>query len=140
MTAEPAPLRLKAVDQEDLVVLSSLLQDATVLVGDMGHDPETGRFMLVAARLDSASDGHGQRRLTGVHFETVSKVLRRGFSPEITDRVLVLLMITADTDGITLVFGGEHAVRLECQAIRVYAADLGAGWVTGFTPDHGPLS
>ena len=37
-------IRLQAADEDDLVVLSTLLQDATVLIGDMAHDPEQDRF------------------------------------------------------------------------------------------------
>ena len=43
-------IRLQATDEDDLVVLSTLLQDATVLIGDMAHDPEHDQFLMVAAR------------------------------------------------------------------------------------------
>ena len=123
-------IRLQAADEDDLVVLSTLLQDATVLIGDMAHDPEHDQFLMVAAR-------HGNRRhLTGINFSGVTHVRRRGFSPEDSDDVLNLLAINPYNDGIEVVFSGAATIRLECKVIRVYAADLGEGWHTAFHPDH----
>ena len=52
-------IRLQAADEDDLVVLSTLLQDATVLIGDMAHDPEQDQFLMVAARHAAADDETG---------------------------------------------------------------------------------
>lgn len=131
-------LKLTAGDDEDLTVLSSLLQDSTVLIGDMGYDD--GTFMMVAARFIAAADGAasapGQRRLMGVNFAGITAIKRKGFSPHDRDDVLNLLAIRANGTNIELVFSGAAMVRLECPSIKVYAADLGEGWVTSFQPDH----
>lgn len=133
------PLRLQVTDDADLVVLSSVLQDATVLIGDMAHDPEQGQFLMVAAR--HSYDDQNRRHLTGVNFSGISSVRRRGFSPEDRDRVLNLLAVSPyqngeKAGGIELVFSGKSTIRLECARIRVYAADLGEGWHTAFQPKH----
>ena len=39
-------LKLAVSDIEDLTVLSSLLQDATVLIGDMGYDQDLQQFLI----------------------------------------------------------------------------------------------
>ena len=143
-------LKLSATDPEDLVVLSSILQDATVLIGDMGFDD--GQFMMVAARFIAAEDQNnlpntnpkakshegikGVRKLMGINFAGVSKVMRQGFSPDARDDVLNILAIRANQANIEIVFSGKSMVRLECDAIRVYAADLGEGWSTSFAPSH----
>ena len=128
-------LKLQVSDEDDLLVLSSLLQDATVLIGDMAHDPEHNQFLMVAARHEA--DGNGNHRhLTGINFAGISQVRRKGFFPKDRDDVLNLLAVTPFDAGIEIVFSGEATIRLECPAIRVYAADLGEGWHTAFQPDH----
>ncbi len=44
------PLKLRAEDEEDLAVVSTILQDALVPVGEMAYLPEEKRFVLVANR------------------------------------------------------------------------------------------
>lgn len=130
-------IKLKIADPEDLMVLSSLLQDATVLIGDMAHDPEKGQFLLVAARFVAEQGETDRRRLIGINIDQVARVQRRGFSPHDRDEVLNLLAITAADGAIELVFSGAAMIRLECAEIKVYAADLGEGWQTVFSPRHG---
>ena len=142
-------LKLAIKDQDDLLVLSSLLQDATVLIGDMGYDADRGQFMMVAARYchddvdgaengikDGIDAGRGHRRLMGINFDQIKGLKRKGFSPNDSDDVLNLLAIQAEDDHIDMIFAGAAMLRLECDAIRVYAADLGEGWSTGFEPKH----
>ena len=134
-----ADLKLTVSDLDDLTVLSALLQDATVLIGDMGYDPDAKQFMMVAARFDDQdADDVKKRRLIGLNFDGVNGLRRRGFSPKDRDRVLNLLAIRSNHPNIELVFSGEAMLRLECDAIKVYAADLGEGWTTGFSPNHKP--
>jgi len=128
--------RLMAQDTDDLVVLSSLLQDATVLIGDMGYDPEAGQFLFVAARHVTDASGAMRRRLMGVNINEVQSLKRRGFSPDDRDEVLNLLAIRAEGSMLEVVFSGAATVRLECAGINVYAADLGEGWQTHFQPTH----
>ena len=136
-------LKLVIKDQDDLLVLSSLLQDATVLIGDMGYDADRGQFMMVAARYchdEQHAGGNdaeiGHRRLMGINFDQIKGLKRKGFSPMDSDDVLNLLAIQAEDDHIDMIFAGAAMLRLECDAIRVYAADLGEGWSTGFEPKH----
>jgi hypothetical protein len=45
-------LRLLALDQEDLAIVSAHLQDAVVRVGDIAYLPKERRFALLARRFD----------------------------------------------------------------------------------------
>lgn len=128
-------LKLQVTDADDLLVLSSLLQDATVLIGDMAYDYEHSQFLMVVARHEADTEQH-HRHLTGVNIDGVTAVRRKGFSPHDREKVLNLLTMNAVEGGIEVVFSGAATIRLECPAIRVYAADLGEGWDTVFTPDH----
>ena len=134
MAADDA-VKLMVRDSEDLEMLSGLLQDATVLIGDMAHDPDAAQFLMVAARFKSGPDG-GRRSLIGVNFDGVQSVARKGFSTSDRDDVLNLLALRSEGREIELVFSGEATIRLECPEIKVYAADLGEGWATAFSPKH----
>ena len=79
------PLKLLALDVEDLQVVSSHLQDAVVRVGDMAYVPSQKRFAAILNRFDWESaekDGKGYKRLrTALRFDGVlraqHKVLRQ---------------------------------------------------------------
>ncbi|MBL6781716.1 MAG: DUF2948 family protein [Alphaproteobacteria bacterium] len=127
--------KLAALDLADLTVLSSLLQDATVLVGDMGYDAEAEQFMLVAARFIT-EDGHNRRRLMGVNIDGVKRARRYGIDLNRKEDVLSLLSVTFSGMSVDLTFSGDAMLTLETDQIRVFAADLDEGWVTGFQPSH----
>jgi hypothetical protein len=131
-------LKLTVTDIEDLTILSTILQDATVLIGDMGYDQDRKQFLMVAARyiLSADTKNPSSRRLMGINFDGVIRLFRRGFSPNDHDNVLNLLAIRGNGPNIEIVFSGKAMLRLECEVIKVYAADLGEGWATQFKPRH----
>ena len=45
-----AGLKLRAADGEDLAVISAILQDSLVTIGEMTYLPDENRFVLVANR------------------------------------------------------------------------------------------
>jgi hypothetical protein len=139
---EPAAakkLRLRAEDVEDLAVISAILQDALVAVGDLLFEPEQKRFMLVANRFrhESAAQGAGTERvLTGLRIDGVASVQRHGFHPREADRLMVLLAISRGGDGIYLDFAGGTRIRLDAGEILCHLDDLGEPWPTRFRPHH----
>ena len=130
-----APIKLNIIDNEDIDVLSALLQDATVLVGDMGYDQDDQQFLMVAARYDRQSSTP-RRRLMGINFSHVTSLKRKGFSPSATDDVLNILAIQNEGTFLKVIFSGKAEIKLECQKIQAHAVDLKEGWVTSFTPTH----
>ena len=79
-------LKLLARDEEDLAVISAILQDALIPVSEMAYLPEEHRFALVANRFRwEAPPGRPreklERRLTGFSIGGVSAVRRRGAGP-----------------------------------------------------------
>ena len=71
-TTEPANLlRLFALDEEDLAILSANLQDARIEVADLAYLPKEKRFALAGKRFDwvKAAAGGCERCATGLHFE-----------------------------------------------------------------------
>ena len=60
-------LKLAVHDNDDLTILSSLLQDATLLVGDMGYDAEAPTIPIRSGArfLTLWRNGQKRRRLMG---------------------------------------------------------------------------
>jgi hypothetical protein len=141
--AMTAPLRLIALDAEDLAIMSAHLQDSLVTVGDMTYLPHSKRFAAVAARFDwiAEAEGKKERCETGFHFERVLKVTRHGFSQQNPAQRLMLLSVTFDeTDGpagqVTLTFSGGAAIRLDVECLEAQVQDLGPRWTCKACPNH----
>jgi Protein of unknown function (DUF2948) len=135
-------LRLVALDQEDLAIVSAHLQDAVVRTGDMSFLPKERRFALLARRFDweAPSDGP-RRRLTGLHFERVLGVRCRGLDRSKPDAVLNLLAITFDeteapSGTATLLFSEGGAIQLELECVETQMKDLGPMWEAERRPVH----
>ena len=136
-------LRLVALDQEDLAVISAHLQDAVVKIGDLAYLPQERRFALAARRFDweCSLDEPPRRRLTGLHFERVLRVRCRGIDRATPDRMLNLLGVTfAETDTpsgtATLIFEVGAAIQLDVECIEAQMKDLGPVWPCDKRPVH----
>jgi hypothetical protein len=140
------PLKLAALDAEDLSVFSALLQDAVFKVGDMAWRPAERRFAAVVNRFDW---GHGhdrrkgpwRRRQAGLSFDRVMSARLRNIRADASDAVLSLLAVEfepgeAPGGTVTLHFSGGGAVGLEVECIEARLADLGPAWETANRPDH----
>jgi len=141
-------LKLRAADAEDLAVISAILQDSLVTIGEMAYLPEESRFVLVANRFKwepqpDAAPKKGERVLTGLCIDGVKHVSRRGFSPRDSDRILSLLALHVEGEGsapsLILDFAGGSSVRLEVGQILCHLDDLGEPWPTRWRPKH-PLA
>ncbi|MDB5571368.1 MAG: hypothetical protein JWN93_2551 [Hyphomicrobiales bacterium] len=141
---ESERLRLIAMDDEDLAVVSCHMQDALVRVGDMAYLPNVRRFALVAARFDwcaSVQSGRTERARTGLHFEGVTRAARTGFDPALPDAVLNVLSIAfeptqAPAGVVKIVFSGGAALRLEVECLEAQLHDMGERWMARAAPVH----
>jgi hypothetical protein len=141
------PLKLIALDEEDLAVVSSHLQDAVVRVGDMAYLPSQKRFAAVLNRFDweKSQSGSGKkdyrRRRTALRFDRVFDAKMKNVKPGASERILSLLAVRfepADAPGgfVTLTFSGEASVRLQVECIEAELRDLGPEWRTRSKPEH----
>jgi hypothetical protein len=140
------PLKLLALDEEDLQVLSSHLQDAVVRVGDMVYLPSQKRFAAILNRFDweSASEKGAKdyrRRRTALRFDRVLRAQHKELRPNVPDRVLELLAIQfepGDTPSgkITLLFSGDVTIQLDVECVEAEMRDLGPVWSTRHKPEH----
>ncbi len=137
-------LKLLALDEEDLAIISAHLQDAVVKVGDMGFLSKSQRFALVLNRFDWDQKETAEqyvRRRTGLHFERVRNVRFRGFDPASREAVLNLLAVTfeeteAPSGVVTLAFSGGTDIRFEVECIEARLSDLGPAWGCPRAPEH----
>jgi len=142
--SNPAPLRLQALDAEDLSVVSAHLQDAAVRVGDIAYLKERRRFALIAGRFDWGAEAQGRRErcATALHFEGVRGVRRLRFPHENPEATLALLAILYEADGagpegrIRLVFSGGAAIALDVDGIEAQLSDMGPRWRISSRPSH----
>jgi hypothetical protein len=132
------PLKLRAEDEEDIRVISAILQDAMVAVRDMVYAGEDRRFILIASRLRRESVTAGLERIRcGVWFDEVKTVWRQRFSPRDTERILVLLAIRCDRGNMLRIdFSGGAGIRLEVGRILCHLDDFGEPWPTRQAPRH----
>ena len=139
------PLKLIALDRDDIEVVSTHLQDAVVKVADILWRPAEKRLVLALNRFDWEACGEEtpcyQRRRTALRFERVLSFRARNVSPAAKDAVLNLLAIEyAETDApagtITLIFSGGAALRLDVECLECELADLGPTWTAAARPAH----
>jgi Protein of unknown function (DUF2948) len=136
-------LRLVALDQEDLAIISAHLQDAIVRVGDIAYLPNEQRFAIAARRFDWEVGPREapRRRLTGLHFERATAVRTRGIDPSRQDTVLELLAITFEerdppSGTATLIFADGGAIQIDVECIEMQMKDLGPVWEAESRPVH----
>jgi hypothetical protein len=137
------PLRLIALDEEDLAVISAHLQDAVIKIRDMAFLPQTKRFALLAARFDWAGieKGKMQRCYTGLHFEAVQKAALTGFEQSAGETCLNLLSIhftahDAPAGDVILTFSGGAAVKLSVECLEAQMRDMCTPWPAKAQPGH----
>jgi len=136
-------LKLVALDEEDLAVISAHLQDAAVKTEDIAFLPKERRFVMCVRRFDWEGEPGDppRRRLTGLHFDCVQGVRVRNMDPARHDIVLNLLAVLFEpTEGpsgaVTLIFSDDRAVRLEVECIEAQMRDMGPVWEAECRPEH----
>jgi hypothetical protein len=140
-------LKLIALDEEDLSVVSSHLQDAVMRVSDMAYLPSQQRFAAIVNRFDwekavktDGEEGYARRR-AALHFDRVRGVKLKHLKPGSGTRVLSLLAIgftaTEPPSGyVTLIFSGDTSIRLDVECIELELKDLGLSWKARSKPRH----
>lgn len=109
-SVDPGPLMLRAEDGNDLTIVSALVQDAVLTVGDISYDPRTRKLALLINRFRWEDAAH-------------AKVEQRPF-----ERVRALLVVsdvtTVKSDGITR---DDKELVLELLALKWQEGEDGTG-------------
>jgi hypothetical protein len=139
------PLKLIALDKDDIEIVSTHLQDAVVKIADIIWRPAEHRLVIGLNRFDWEACGEVtpcyQRRRTALRFDRVMAFRCRNVNPTEKDAVLNLLAVEyAETDApagtVTLIFSGGAALRLEVECLECELADLGPSWTAKARPAH----
>jgi hypothetical protein len=144
----PEPLKLVALDHEDLKILSAHLQDAVLRLADMVYVPAEKRFAAVLSRFDwlaaETADGKPsnlRRCRCALRFDRVVRAQVHKIRPGEPFAFAELLAVTYEEDGapggfVTLYFAGGGAVRLQVECIEAELRDLGDVWRAAMKPQH----
>jgi hypothetical protein len=142
----PDRLKLQAIDEEDLAVLSAHVQDAILKIGDMSYLPKEQRFAIAMNRFGWEVDGEEethQRRRSALVFDRVTAAkccqMRRD-RPDAVVELLALSFTPGEPESaggsIVLHFAGGAMLRLDVECIEARLADLGPAWATTARPHH----
>lgn len=130
------PLKLMALDSDDLAVISSLVQDAVFPITEMTWQPKRHRFALLVNRFrweDAETAARARRPVERVQsvlaVSDVLKVQSQGVDRSEKDFVMSLLSILFEPgeDGsgrVTLILAGDGAISLEVEALDVVLQDV----------------
>lgn len=139
-------LKLVALDEQDLKIVSAHVQDAVMKVGDLDFSATSKRFVMSMNRFAWESETglfrrHHQRRKSVLDFNRVLGVKTSGIDREKREDVLSLLAIRfhergAPAGAIELIFSGGGAIALQVECIEARLADLGGAWETTSRPVH----
>lgn len=144
------PLRLRALDPEDLGVIAALVQDAVFPASEMQWDSRGRRLALLLNRFRWEDKSAAERR--GREFERVQSVLaiedvlsvssqgvRRGEAETIHS--LLTLEFEPSDDGagtLLLTLAGDGAIRITVEALEITLKDVTKPYIapSGRAPGH----
>jgi hypothetical protein len=145
-----APLRLKALDAEDLAVMAALVQDAVFPAAEMRWDRKTRRFAILLNRFrwEDAPNAKARKRSyervqSVLAIEDVMKVQSQGVDKSDPDMVfsLLALVFVPGEDGagrLELTLAGDGVIALNVEALEVILQDVTRPYVapSNKAPSH----
>ncbi|NKM53758.1 hypothetical protein CO665_28295 [Rhizobium anhuiense] len=139
-------LKLIALDDEDLAVVSAHMQDSVFKVGDIDWSPRDAQFALAVNRFvweGAERKRRGfERRRAAVVFKRVLAVRSLGIDRGKRDEVLSLLALRFEPKGegpdgtVELSLSGTASIALDVECIEVQMADIGGAWEASSKPRH----
>ncbi len=134
------PLKLRAESEEDLAVISSLVQDAVGKTAEVHWLPKKRRVVLLLNRFrweshigDPAAARTCERVRTALSIESALRVRGRGLDPREGEQVFELLALLFEpTDGpagtLTLPMAGDAEIAIEVECLELWLTDLSRPW------------
>ncbi|BCG97069.1 DUF2948 family protein [Mesorhizobium sp. 131-2-1] len=139
-------LKLIALDDQDLGIVSAHVQDAVMKVSDLEYLPAAKRFVLTMNRFVwEAKSGlfrqHNERRQAVLHFDRVlgakTNGIPRGKPAEVLSLLAISFVEISKPAGIVeLIFSGGGTIMLDVECIEARLADIGGAWEASSRPVH----
>ena len=144
------PLKLMALDADDLTVISTYVQDAVLKSSEIKYNSAGKQITLGMNRFawEVKSSRRWffkkhERRLSALTFNRVLRVRSKGIEINNSEQTLSLLTIEFTQDqadspagSIKMIFGGDAVLELDVECIEVQLTDLGAAWSAAHKPRH----
>ncbi len=142
--AGEAPVRLRALDAEDLKVIAALVQDSVFPVTEMTFDRRRRRFAVLLNRFRWERTARPPERVQSLLIvNDVMAAATQGLDLSERDTVLSLLSLefTPGEDGtgtLDLLLAGDGAVRLSVECVDLALRDVTRPYVapSGKVPSH----
>lgn len=144
--ARGGPLRLRALDADDLQIVSSIIQDSVLPITEMRWDSRRRRFGVLLNRLrrENRTRDEVERVRSILVVEDVIGARSQGIDRADRDTILQLLAVSVELgpDGggcVTLILAGDGAVALDVETLEVTLRDVSRPYraPSGKLPDHG---
>ena len=134
-------LKLIAQDEEQLTIVSSLVQDSIIKSNEMGYDGKSKRFALLMNRYRNEENKPSRIR-SAVHFDYVSSIKSIGIDKQSKDEILVLLAVRFElkskpSGSVFLEFSDNKSITFDIESIEAFLTDMGDPWEVKNKPSHG---
>ena len=139
-------LKLNAISEEDLRVVSAHLQDSIVQVKNIAHLKKNRIFLIQFNRFMWEDVERGvfrkNKRVQSIlRFQNIMGVFSKNLNQKKKDRFLDFLAIETQilsdkSYEIKLNFAGGILIKLNAEVIECFLEDLGEPWVTKNKPKH----
>ena len=138
-------LKLLALNDDDLKVLSAHLQDSVVLVKDIIFLKKSRTFLMMVNRfmwedIERGIFRENKRIRCAVKFENVLEVKSRNVSQKKKDKILELLSIDSEVKNnkkeLLITFAGNNEIILIVEEINILLDDVGLSWKVKHVPKH----
>ena len=137
-------LKLIGMDEEDLEVISSHVQDALLYVRDIDFVTGNKQLNLAINRCHHEADigaNRVQRGHAGLVFSHVESIQVQNINRAQPEQILSLLNVEfkpaeKPAGTIELVFADNATIKLKVNCLEVHLADMGETWVSNVKPSH----
>lgn len=137
-------LKWQAIDAEDLVLLSSVLQDGIAPVGQIKFDRAARTLTLLVNRFrwELPDYGKGERVAAILRIDGVMDVKARGINRANPEGLAVILALEFTPDAeppggtLSLTFAGGGEIEVRAEMIDMMLADIGPARGARGRPDH----
>jgi len=138
-------LKLLALNDDDLKVLSTHLQESVVLVKDIIFLKKSKTFLMMVNRfmwedIELGIFRENKRIRCAVKFENVFEVKSRNVSQKKKDKILELLSIDSEVKNnkkeLLITFAGNNEIILIVEEINILLDDVGLSWKVKHVPKH----